>query len=452
MHKKILSFIITILIVLCFPLDLCRSEESILYIFGKEGAGDFDNEYLKRTNPDFRWIGIDVDQNNDAQNMALQIRTKNDCFDMFAMGYAYCGLTLLNEKGFCMDLSRFSELTELAKRYHPYIRKAIWSDGKLFAIPIDVSISGWAYNKHIAEVMGLQQMPSTYSELFDLLAWWLEEGSDLFPEYEVLIGPENYRKALCSTMIRDYVNYCTLNGIGMNFQDDIMTSLMQKLDSLDTDELERLETLASIGIAYDKPSLLVIDCNYSDLAGNEAAGLIPLKIGITEEDKTFIADVYCFAVNALTIRSEMACTYITTFVENYDEESRIKLFCDQSVTPIENPDYYTDLEINTQQRQAILENSSLDDEERNELLTLNENEKDLIERARWYISSKQLQNYIELTRNTAVRHQNILEKNSTSGTLEIQRLIDRYAEKTMSAEEFARQSNNILQQILYESE
>ena len=170
MGKKALLFTLLVSVLAIF-LGSTQAESEILYIFGKEGTGDFENEYLRRNDPDFEWTGVEAAEgNNDAKYLAMQMQTKNDCFDVYAAGYAYCGLTRLNEKGFCMDLSCFPELAEISGKYHPFIQQAIRSEGKLFAIPIGISVSGWGYNRYIAEEMGLQEsMPSTYSDFFPCL-------------------------------------------------------------------------------------------------------------------------------------------------------------------------------------------------------------------------------------------------------------------------------------------
>ena len=453
MGKKALLFTLLVSVLAIF-LGSTQAESEILYIFGKEGAGDFENEYLRRNDPDFEWTGVEAAEgNNDAKYLAMQMQTKNDCFDVYAAGYAYCGLTRLNEKGFCMDLSCFPELAEISGKYHPFIQQAIRSEGKLFAIPIGISVSGWGYNRYIAEEMGLQEsMPSTYSELFSMLAWWLEEGSDLYPEYELLVGPESFKTALCSKVIHDYVNYCTLAGIKMDFEDEIITKLIRELDELDTDELDRREAMAADGIAYNKPSLLIMDCNYADLNGNGTAGLVPLKIGVTEDDTVIIADIYCFALNPNTSRPEMAATYISTFMENMDEEERIMLFCDESVQPIENPEYADDIEYNSMIRQGLLDNTRIDHDERERLLYENEKERQLIEASRWYISREQIDLYFQLTKKMAVRCQNILERNSANGTLEIQKDINRYGKGEISSNQFLRSANQVLQMIIGEGE
>ena len=451
MCKKAFLFTLLFSMLTFFP-GAIRAESEILYVFGKEGAGDFENEYLRSNDPDFEWTGVEATEgNNDAKYLAMQMQTNNNCFDVYAAGYAYCGLTRLNEKGFCMDLSSFPELAEISGKYHPFIQQAIRSEGKLFAIPIGISVSGWGYNRYIAEAMGLQDsMPSTYSELFSMLTWWLEEGNDLYPEYELLVGPESFKTALCSSVIHDYVNYCTLTGKKMDFEDEIITKLIRELDELDTDELDRREAMAAVGIAYDKPSLLMMDCSYSDLSENGRVGLVPLKIGVTEDDTAIIADIYCFALNPNTPRPEMAVTYISTFMENMNEEERIMLFCDESVQPIEDPDYAAEAEYNSMIRQGLLDNTQMDDDERERLLYENEKERQLIEASRWYISREQIDLYFQLTNRMAVRCQNILERNSTDGTLEIQNDINRYGRGEITSKQFLSSANQVLQMIVGE--
>ena len=101
------------LLILLLLLSCAQAEDTTLYVFGSSGAGEFDNETLKKTNPDIHWTGVEVQGNNNAKDMALQMQTNNRCFDLYSIGYAYCGFVTLRDRGFCLDLSSYPEITEL---------------------------------------------------------------------------------------------------------------------------------------------------------------------------------------------------------------------------------------------------------------------------------------------------------------------------------------------------
>jgi hypothetical protein len=103
-------------------------------------------------------------------------------------------------------------------------------------------------------------------------------------------------------------------------------------------------------------------------------------------------------------------------------------------------------------RQGLLDNTRIDHDERERLLYENEKERQLIEASRWYISREQIDLYFQLTKKMAVRCQNILERNSANGTLEIQNDINRYGKGEISSNQFLRSANQVLQMIIGEGE
>lgn len=453
MVKRTLCRLPTLLLLLTLLLPSSTgAQERTLYVFGKGGAGDFDNNYLAQLDPDFHWSGIDVSGNNSAQSMALQMQTQNDCFDLYAVGYAYCGLETLREKGFCLDLSPYPELVEIIKRMHPYIRDAVYEGDTLFAMPISVSVSGWAYDRRIADAMGLEadDMPTTYASFIEFADWWVREGAELYPEYCLYLGPSDTRRHLISTVIDDYIHFCTLHQLDIDFTRPILTDVLRGIDALDTDALDELIRYTTYGIDYAPSGLFQPSYNYSNLSDMNAEACVPLHLGFDETDTLFPADLYCFAVNPATANADMAVRYMATFYKNMDMDKRISLFADDSVFPVEYPDYQQALEANAQAIAALRAKEDAEDFDAAETLEQLELERASIEASRWLITPGQLADYQRLTSSIAVRPQSLLERNSTDGTLEIQSLIAQYADRRLTLEPFVSQANQIVRMILEE--
>ncbi|MEG1776381.1 MAG: hypothetical protein RR367_07725, partial [Clostridia bacterium] len=72
MYKKLLLVILALCLCLDFPQSIAFAESKLLHIYGKEASGDFENDYLRQSNVDFRWYGVDVANDNSAQSMAFQ--------------------------------------------------------------------------------------------------------------------------------------------------------------------------------------------------------------------------------------------------------------------------------------------------------------------------------------------------------------------------------------------
>ena len=449
MKKPFLCCLLTLLLLVSFA----QAEDTTLYVFGSSGAGDFDNDTLKQTNPHIHWTGVEVEGNNNAKDMALQMQTNNRCFDLYSIGYAYCGFVTLRDKGFCLDLSSYPELTELVGKMYPYLQKAAYADGKLYAVPIRVSVSGWAYNEGAFEAIGLgpDAVPRTYADLLKLIQWWTEEGYEKYPDYNLFLGADDSRSYLINQIISDYVNDCTLLGDPVDFKNQKVLSLFQTIDTLDTEELDQESADATSGMAYrgDK-TLFVLNYNYSNLSDVDAKLYTPLHLCVDDRQLNFPADVQLFAINPQSPHIDEAVKYIAAFLQGMDAESKISLFSDASAAPIEDPNYQSDLADNDAQMALVQAAKNPEDPNVAEMKTQLENERMEIEDSRWVVSAEQITQYQAFTKQFCVREQNLLERNSTNGTLEILDQVNQYVQRAFTPEQFAKEANRVVQMVLAE--
>ncbi|MEG1891420.1 MAG: hypothetical protein RR301_08380 [Clostridia bacterium] len=452
MYKKLLLVILALCLCLDFPQSIAYAESKLLHIYGKEASGDFENDYLRQSNVDFRWYGVDVANDNSAQSMAFQIQTNNDCFDLYEVGYAYCGLETLQSKGFCYNMSVYQSLIDIVDDMYPYLSEAVHKDGELFAMPISVSTSGWAYSKQVLESVGLdtQNLPTTYEDFLCLIDWWIKEGYAQNEDYSLFLGVESSRSYLINTVINSYINYCTTYGVPIDMTDPVIYSILSKIDEIDTDELDRQINEASLYQSASSKALFLLNYNYSDLSSDRNAVIVPIHFGMAEEDIFYLVDINCFAINPNSDNIDMASEYIRTFYMNMDAEERISLFSDSSIVSVENPNYRNEIQENEQQRESVTMQYASDSVLLEDALHELDEGKKLIEENRWLITEEEVLSYRHFTERLKVRKQNILERNSSSGTLEIVGLISQYSSRTITLEQFAQKSNQVISMILGE--
>jgi hypothetical protein len=79
-----------------------------------------------------------------------------------------------------------------------------------------------------------------------------------------------------------------------------------------------------------------------------------------------------------------------------------------------------------------------------------ENERGQIEDSRWMVSAEQIAQYQAFTKQFCVREQNLLERNSTNGTLEILDQVNRYVQRALTPDQFAKEANRVVQMVLAE--
>ncbi len=134
MIKKATVIALTILCVgvsLAFP-GLAQADDAAgtLYIYGKEGAGDFTNPVFGEKYPALAWEGNDTTGYDSAVEMALHMMTQDGAFDLYAISYASGGFHFLRDKGYCMEIDD-PEISAQIGRMYPFLQDAVTKDGQI---------------------------------------------------------------------------------------------------------------------------------------------------------------------------------------------------------------------------------------------------------------------------------------------------------------------------------
>lgn len=451
--KQIQVALVAWLITLSLCCATAMAESVTLNIWGKSIAGEFNNPVLRQTHPNISWIGNDTKTFESAKDMAFQMLTQDGNFDIYSISYAYGGFEYLYQKGYCYDLSSSPEVVDVIEKMYPYLKDAVIRDNGIFGIPISTISSGWAYDMENCTAVGLtpDTIPTTYTQMLDLLKWWLDEGADLYPDYQFTLDTENIRQYLVNNIVYEYIMYCQQNDLVLKFDTDEFKSLLERIDRLDTDYFDELTASATRGIAYEQISLFVLGQNYLDFTDHSVGHtIVPMPLALTENGHPSItADIRVFIINPLSLHKEEAIDYLLSYLESLDELNRILLFKD-CTSPIENPDYALEMAEALQRLEEIQlllakEGALINElQEERALLQLGIVQ---IESNKWYVSDNQIAAYQSMADRMCVRKQNILERNSTEGVLEIRGRTLQYIARTISLKEFVSDVDRIVYMI-----
>ncbi len=446
---KLLVNSLFIILTMLFTLP-CKTEDSRLYVYGKGIAGDFDNPILELKYPEIVWEGNDVTGFDSARDMAFEIQTGNQEFDLFAIGYANGGFDFLAQKGFCLDLSESEALLNQVKRMHPYLQDAVFREGKLFGIPISVDASGWEYDVENCKSVGLDadKIPKTYDELFDLLEWWLDEGYDLNPEYAFFLDATQSRERLVNSIVYRYVEYCQQKQIPLRFDNELFYHVMRRLDQIDTDLLDEQISAHTDGLAYGDNALFKTQRNYLDFYMQHGKESKPMPLSFDDEQADISAEIRLFIINPQSTHIPEAIQYLLCFLDGLDAEEKIILFRDYE-EPIENPNYEAEMKeaqaflSAAQSRLALCDNDAQAAQIMEDIDMLKRGVEQ-IENNRWYVTKDNIRAYKDMVPYMFVREQNIMERNFTDGQLEIRDTITQYARREITLENFIKKANDVV--------
>jgi len=117
-------------------------------------------------------IAVIKEENGDESTLLQAMMNRDSSVDIYAIKMDSNVFSALYDRGFLMDLSGDAALTEFAGKMYPFVREALSRDGKLVAVPVDLSGTTLGYKKEGLEAAGLTEadLPKTWKELPDFLA------------------------------------------------------------------------------------------------------------------------------------------------------------------------------------------------------------------------------------------------------------------------------------------
>lgn len=430
---------------LLFPKGTGNGESAgTLHVYGNETAGDFTNPVFRQRHPGIPWEGNDTTGFASAIDMAQHMMTQDRSFDLYAISYGSGGFRLLRDKHYCMGIADDAIRAQIS-RMHPFIRDAVISDGQIHGVPISVSITGLGYHVKNCEAVGITEdkLPRDYMAWFDLIDWWLAKGHEEHPEYKLFEDIEDGRTFLIGTIVSAYIDYCQYTNMPLRFDTPVFRRLADRVDALDAELLNAQIKRADHEMEYRPVSLFRVNQAYHDLQGaRDLPDEKPLLLSLVPgEQPRIAADLRLFIVNPASARADTAIRYMACFLEGLPQERQMLLFGGDH-EPVVNHSFAQEqgeLEQIHGEIQASLETCSPDERlELTERLRLVEEQLANADQNKWVISPDTIAAYQQLAGSLFVRDQNILERNASDGTLEIQSLVRRYVHRELTLDMFIR--------------
>lgn len=158
--------------------------------------------------------------------------------DVYIVDMGYSSYNALKERGFMAELDGSEKLTQRVAKMYPAIQESVQRDGRLVALPVDLSASCLGVNEKALEKLGLtlEDVPANWSDFLDFLindlpGRWPSDGSVTFT-YDGM-DVENARWQLFYMIFEEYQNYVNATMDVPSYNTELLRSLMDKLDRVD---------------------------------------------------------------------------------------------------------------------------------------------------------------------------------------------------------------------------
>ena len=266
------------------------------------------------------------------------VMTRSDAVDIYCMFVNEGAYAALLDRGF---LGAMDELLPFTKDMLPQIRSCIEREGHLVALPYEFSASGgFTYD---AEAMGKLELseddlPQTWSELFDLLNTWVECYSKSFPEISPF-PPSQMQELKPWLFYRLYNEYCTyLDSLEEvpSFDTALFNRLLTSFEAVDFDLLQSV-----YGEGYDwleGKALLGQNDDVGFVAVRESANVpfpLALEAGV---GPYYGATLSVYIINPFTKNRDAAIAYLSAAARHMDVYTRYSLVPGEAV-PTRGEDY-----------------------------------------------------------------------------------------------------------------
>lgn len=297
-----------------------RAEGVVLNVYGKGGAGEWDNPVLQEEHPEISWSGGDV-LSGSAQDL-VQALTARQPYDLYALNYTDQNFCEIMQKGFALDLSAYPALNDYVSHLRPYLKNALTQEGRIYGVPIQLSTSMWAYSPEAFAQAGLDEadVPSTYAEFVDLLAWWIQEDQDTGVQF--VRGAADLRAELANVITKALVERYDAAASPEPFSSANIVEIYEKLDALDTTKIDAYLSSLEEGDSYGTPALFALGFDGLEIRNyEEYAGLVPLTLSVKEEEQTRVpVSMRVFFVSADSKNPDAAALYLEAYLRGLSEK------------------------------------------------------------------------------------------------------------------------------------
>ena len=266
---------------------------------------------------------------SDTDELALQLVLRNDDVDIYVMnmGTPICAAML--DKGFALDLSGEAALMNIVSAMYPRVAEQVKREGKLYALPIDVSCFGaLGYNPELFAKENIA-VPNTLFELMDLM-----EDSAMCGE-PLINSMSGTSEAVLRQILYTYLSAATAKDPAMPFDKDTFRRLILRWEEI----APLLGNTGPISPLPETPARFCARFFFLPGSGSfltEGYSLLPLSIDAGFQ-KILPVNLYAMIVNPTSQNQADALRFLSFYMEKLPGRQKVTLYPGESA-PVEDPE------------------------------------------------------------------------------------------------------------------
>lgn len=380
----------------------------------------------------------------DASEITQGMMTGSNEVDIFFLRVDSAAYRALTGRGYAADLSQSEKIKNLTERMYPAFRDALMKDGKIVALPEYVwSAAGCRIYQPLAEEMGLtdEEIPDSWEKLMDLVSRWEEEYSKEFAEKMIFepYSTANMKETLLNMLLDAQVVLMNQPGAEVSVNTPFMREMLNRLDAMDYSSFETDRDFSN-GYSWKDDAVLLENLGIPlpvDLNNDSEWATLPMDY--SEDEAGLIGvQMYAFVVNPYSENVDLAIEYLKARADTMTDGLRATLLSDWT-EPIR--DYHYDLRVGRLESniKGWREQFETADDDEKKMLEANirsaEEEIEGLKPQEYSWTAEELAEYRELAGQIVVIENQYFLTADGEEAEEMQRLISRYVDGQMSAEQ-----------------
>lgn len=379
-------------------------------------------------NPDIAIVSVQSLNVNELQQAAFSQDNSVDLFVLSAPG----NFAAMREKGYIASLNGNEALTADAKTLYPAIQEVIFDGDTLTGYPISINPQAWTVNETQWKNLGLGEYPTTYDELFEKIALWLDAYANDYPEYTLSDMQQMGTGSLVSSIVQAYIAQMESQKEQVTFDTaDFRANLQSVSDHIDLIAEEHEQWGMALLSSYN----MGFGTSYADQ--DMMSMLVPPTVK-ADGVQSLIADVNVLSVNAASNQIDEATKFIEYCATHLPNVTRYMLHPDLN-EPIESATYksrVTTLQEELKALEARLENAEDDKKyEIEEEIVQKQLTIDYVSENKWDISPESIDIFRAVAQNMYIPYRSaLLSKGSGGGYDTLLSVVYQHCSESFSAE------------------
>ena len=429
-------------------------------------GGFYDTELLSSFCAAYPEIAVELEDTYyyKAEDIRQNMTSGDSACDLYALYFTEGAFEALCRKGYCADLSSSQALMNAVQSMYPFVQDVLVQDGKLYAIPLNVSATTIGYYTAALDKVGLtvDDLPTSLWGLLDFIDAWYEDYADDYPEIQLFEYSTDLSGSLLNLIFETQMAVCDLKGTALTLDTPQVSKLLIRLEELKPilQELSSSgeEDMAFAVIAADSAdSARALFSSYADCLPNRYGHnatyeAMPLLLSLDEGmEPALHMNMSGMILNPASKNAEAAIAFLEYVVEHMPADRRIALEPGYN-EPLEY-EYYESNKKNITDWISEMEKSMADASEEDKAMyeeNLQYAQESLrqTEEERWAIDEQDITAYRTLAAALVVPTSNPFYSTSPQMTS----LLQRFSDGQLSADQFVKEFSRIYQMIEMENQ